>query len=65
MEYVHVYWKIPNDQDHELANKVRAFTYASGRTCDPMPLALAEEWVKDMNLKYGVGTHWMMEVKRA
>ena len=65
---VHVYWKITHHLSARLPllpDSVRAFTYHSGRTCNPMPRALAEEWVKEMNHKYGAGSHWMKEVKRA
>ena len=40
-----VFWKIGNAE-------------GSGK---PMPTALARDWVKEMNLKYGAGTHWLKE----
>ena len=47
MKKVVVHWKIGNATGHGL----------------PIKLSVAGAWVNEMNLKYGLGTHWIEDVK--
>ena len=47
MKKVVIHWKIRDIRGHGT----------------PIKLNVAKTWVREMNLKYGRGTHWIEEVK--